>query len=297
MRNSAYVILLVTLIPFCNYGQSKRAFDEDKLLQRLETLSSDTFEGRRTGEKGNAMAREFIINEFKKLDTKPFGADYNQPFKFELKGKEYQGTNVLVAFMGTDKKEEYIVVSAHYDHLGIIDGNIYNGADDDASGTAALFAFAEYLTKNPPKHSILLAAFDAEEMGLKGAKYFVNNARNLNIIANINMDMIGRSERNELYVVGTRYSKELEDIIQNFKNPTSTRVLIGHDGSDDKEDWTQSSDHGPFYDAGIPFLYFGDEDHPGYHQATDDFKDITPEFYKNSVRIILSVFTKIDTTL
>lgn len=290
-------IFILTLMPFWNYGQSKQSFDEEKLLQRLETLSSDTFEGRRTGEKGNAMAREFVINEFKELGVEPFGTDCRQPFKFELEGKEYQGTNVLAAFKGTDKKDEYIVVSAHYDHLGIIDGQIYNGADDDASGIAAIFSFAEYLVKNPPKHSIILAAFDAEEMGLQGAKYFVGNKGNLKVIASINMDMICRSEKNELYVVGTRYSKELENIIKNFENPTSTSVLIGHDGSDDKEDWTQSSDHGPFHESGIPFLYFGDEDHPGYHQPTDDFKDITPEFYKNSVRIILSVFTKIDTTL
>ncbi len=108
------------------------------------------------------------------------------------------------------------------------------------------------------------------------------------------MDMISRSVKDELYVVGTRYNEGLKAIITKFKNPTSTKILIGHDGTDGKQDWTYASDHDPFHRAKIPFLYFGDEDHPGYHHPSDDFKNITPKFYKNAVRIILSVFAKID---
>jgi len=272
-----------------------RGFNEEKLLERIQTLSSDKFEGRLTGHKGNALARAYIIEQFKSLNNKAFGSSYEHSFTFTRNKKEYNAVNILAKIEGTLNPEKYIVVSAHYDHLGTNDkGDVYNGADDDASGVAALFAFAEYLNENPPKQSVILAAFDAEELGLQGAKYFVDKRKDSPIIVNLNMDMISRSAKDELYVVGGRYTKSLEQIIKNFKNPTSSKLLVGHDGSDDKDDWSGASDHAPFHKAGFPFLYFGDENHPGYHKPSDDFKDITPEFYKNSVTIILGLFKEID---
>jgi len=106
--------------------------------------------------------------------------------------------------------------------------------------------------------------------------------------------MISRSSKDELYVVGARYTEWLTSIINRFKNPTTSKLLKGHDGTDGKQDWTMASDHGPFHSANIPFLYFGNEDHAAYHKPTDDFKDITPKFYVNAVKIILSVFISID---
>lgn len=238
MINNICVLIAVFVISSLSYGQVTVSFDEEMLLERIETLSSDTFEGRRTGEKGNAMAREYIIQEFQNLNAKTLGDTYEQPFSFTAKEKEYHGVNVLAAFEGTQYSTEYIVVSAHYDHLGIRNNTIYNGADDDASGVAALFSFAEYLSENPPLHSVILAAFDAEELGLQGARFFVGTMKESTIVANINMDMISRSASSELFVVGTRYNKILESIIQNFENPTSAELLIGHDGTDGKEDWT-----------------------------------------------------------
>ncbi|NER13178.1 M20/M25/M40 family metallo-hydrolase [Leptobacterium flavescens] len=294
MKNNVFALFATLLISLPLYVGAQVSFDEERLLERLKTLSSDAFEGRRTGEEGNAKARAYLISEFKKLNVKSFGSKYDHRFSFKVGDKEYNAVNVLAQFKGTEHPDKYIVVSAHYDHLGIQKGKIYNGADDDASGVAALFSFAEYLTKNPPKHTVVIAAFDAEELGLRGAKYFVEKMKNTTIVANINMDMISRSPKNEIYVVGTRYNESLKKIIEGFKNPTSTKILIGHDGTDGKQDWTYASDHGPFHAQKIPFLYFGDEDHPGYHHPSDDFENITPDFYKNTVKIILSVFTEID---
>ena len=269
-------------------------FDSSKLLRRLEILSSDKFEGRQTGEKGNDLARAFIIDEFKSINVKGLNSKYEHSFSFERNGKSIEAKNIVVEIKGTEFPDKNIVISAHHDHLGIKDGKIYNGADDDASGIAALLSFAEYLSKNPPKHSVILVAFDAEEIGLRGAKHFVETFDNSKIVANLNMDMISRSSKNELYVVGARYNNRLKAIIKSFKNPTASKLLEGHDGTDGKDDWTMASDHGPFHNAGIPFLYFGNEDHAAYHKPEDDFKDITPEFYINSVQIILSVFKSID---
>ena len=173
-------------------------------------------------------------------------------------------------------------------------GKIYNGADDDASGVSALLSFAEYLSENLPNHTVIFASFDAEELGLQGAKHFVNTIDKEKLLLNLNMDMISRSPKNELYVVGGRYETSLKTIIEAFNNPTDSVLLVGHDGSDGKQDWTYSSDHAPFHKAGIPFLYFGNEDHESYHKPTDDFDAITPKFYINAVRIILSIFNAID---
>ncbi len=291
MKNTILFLVLLLCAGLTGYTQS---FNETQLLEHVKTLSSDTYEGRRTGEKGNLLARAYIVKTFKELGATPFGSKFEHTFTFEARGKEYNAANILAQVKGTEFPDTYIVVSAHYDHIGIQEGAIYNGADDDASGIAALFAFAEHLSKNPPKHTVILAAFDAEELGLKGAYYFVDKMKDTNILVNLNMDMISRSAKDELYVVGTPHNEKLKAIIDAFENPTSSKLLIGHDGLDDQQDWTSASDHGAFHKAKIPFLYFGNEDHSGYHHPSDDFENITPVFYKNAVRILLSVFAQID---
>jgi len=295
MRRQHLKFFLILLIVSAGFAQQSKSFDTDKLLERLQELSSDAYEGRKTGTQGNAKARAYLVSEFEALGVDAFGSGYEHGFTFDTEQGEIKGVNVLAAIKGSSAKREYIVLSAHYDHLGIKDGKIYNGADDDASGIAALISIAEYLKENPPEHTVILAAFDAEEMGLRGARYFVDKMKGSNIMVNLNMDMISRSTKDELYVVGSRYTDGLKQLLKDFTNPTTSALLIGHDGTDDKDDWTYSSDHGPFHMAGIPFLYFGNEDHPAYHKPTDDFEDITPHFYQNSVEIILSILKEIDT--
>lgn len=293
--------IALTFFVFCvvifNYAQTNTAlFDDIKLLEHIKTLSSDEFEGRLTGTLGNEKGRTYITEQFKSLNVQPFGDSYQHGFNFKRRNTSYEGFNVLGTIKGSEFPERYIVVSAHHDHLGQRNGRIYNGADDDASGVAALFAFAEYLTKNPPKHSVILAAFDAEELGLQGSKFFVEATKDKDIILNINMDMISRSSKDELYVVGSVYNENLESFLSKFQNPTTTKLLIGHDNTDSKQDWTYASDHASFHRAKLPFLYFGNEDHKDYHKPDDDYEYITPLFYKNAVTIILSVFQIIDSS-
>lgn len=276
--------------------QQETLFNKDSLLHHVKILSSDSFEGRRTGTSGGIKAKDYIIKKFKALNVQPLVSDFEQHFSFKGKVNNYNGTNILGVIKGSTKPENYIVISAHYDHEGIKNNQIYNGADDDASGISALFAFAEYFKIHPPKHSVILAAFDAEELGLQGSKYFVNNAivPLENIKLNINMDMISRNDKNELYAVGTAYNDTLKSVISNFKTTRNIVLLMGHDGQDKLQDWTFSSDHGPFHRKKIPFLYFGEEDHKDYHMPTDDFENIHPEFYTNAVHTIISVFTLVD---
>lgn len=279
-----------------NNPVSKQLFNEDALLQHIKILSSDTFEGRRTGTRGALKARNYITNEFNNFQVLPFVKNYEQPYNFSKNGNNYNGVNVLGLVKGTEKPNKYIVISAHYDHEGIINGQIYNGADDDASGVSALFSFAEYFKLNPPKHSVILAAFDAEELGLKGSKFFVNNSKVSlqSIMVNLNMDMISRSDTNTLFAVGTRYNETLKYLISNFKQSENVKLVAGHDGEDKLENWTYSSDHASFHKKGIPFLYFGVEDHEDYHTPNDDFENIHPKFYIESIKNIITVFQQID---
>ncbi|MCK0123331.1 M28 family peptidase [Gelidibacter sp. F2691] len=276
--------------------QDSYLFNTDSLLVHIKTLSSDAFEGRRTGTPGAEKAKNYIIKRYSRLHVLPFAADYQQPFSFTARGKTYHGVNVLGLIKGSQHPDDYIVISAHYDHEGIKNNQIYNGADDDASGIAALFAFAEYFEKHPPKHSVILAAFDAEELGLAGSHHFVaNSIVPLNHIKlNINMDMISRSDTNELYAVGTAYNDTLKEVISNYKNPQNFTLLMGHDGKDGLQNWTMSSDHAPFHKKDIPFLYFGVADHKDYHQPTDDYENIHPEFYKKAVKTVISIFSTLD---
>ena len=272
-------------------------FDEVLLLQNIKTLSSDSFEGRRTGTRGALKAKKYIINQFKTLNVEPFSESFEQSFSCTYKGKSYKGVNILGLIRGTEFQESYIVISAHYDHEGIKYGKIYNGSDDNASGISALFSLAEYFKNNPPKHSVILAAFDGEELGLKGSKYYVDNPiiPIKNIMINFNFDMISRSEKNELFAVGTSYSDILKDVILNTNYSTKIKLLTGHDNRQEWEsDWTNSSDHASFHKKGIPFLYFGVADHEDYHKPTDDYGNIQPEFYIEAVKTIISVFEKVD---
>lgn len=275
-----------------------KLFDADALLERVRFLSLDSLEGRRTGEKGGLIARDYVVSQFKKNGISPLLSEYTQPFSFEGRRDKitYEGANVLGLIKGTEHPEKYVVISAHYDHVGVNNGEIYNGADDDASGTSAIIAIAEYLQKNPPKHSVIIAAFDAEEMGLRGAAHFLeaNTIPKEQIALDINLDMVGRNNNNELYVVGTNLYTQLQPAITDLELPENFKLSVGHDGLDGKDNWVSSSDHGPFHRQEIPFLYFGVEDHKDYHKPTDDFEFIQPEFYAKAVAVIISVLERID---
>jgi len=282
------------LLPAQELNDKALWFNEQHLLERAKILSSENFEGRCTDTQGNAKARAYIISQFVALGVEGLEGAYEQEFSFKYKDESITGTNILAEIKGKKHPETYMVISAHYDHLGIQNNKVFNGADDNASGVSALISFAEYLSQHQPNYSVIFAAFDAEEIGLEGAKHFVKALENRPVLVNINLDMIGRSASNELYVVGARYTEELEVLIDDFNPHTSVILKQGHDGTDDKLDWTSASDHKYFHQKGIPFLYFGNEDHEAYHTPEDDFEDLTKSFYINATQTILMIVKEID---
>lgn len=281
--------------------------DADRMLGAVEFLSSDALLGRRSGSPGNLEAREYLAREFQRVGLQPFGRSYTQDFTFTGRrdSTTYQGANVVGYLKGTREPNRYIVVTAHYDHVGVgrpdaAGDSIYNGADDNAAGAAALVALAGYLRAHPPAHSVIFVAFDAEEQGLQGARAFVA-APPVPLAAmaiNLNMDMISRNDKGELYAVGTYHYPFLKPYVERAAAGSGIKLLMGHDhGEVRSEDWTSASDHGAFHAAGIPFLYFGVEDHEDYHRPSDEFARIQPEFYRMAVETVLDLLLDVDAAL
>lgn len=272
--------------------------DAKSLIKDIKYLSSDDLKGRETGTAESALARNFVVKRFEESGIKPFRKDYLQKFSFtDRKEKEFNGVNVIGFIKGKTTPNKYIVVTAHYDHVGENNGEIYNGADDNASGTSALFAIAKYFKKNKPNNSIIFAAFDAEEKGLQGARYFVDNlpVSQSDILLNVNMDMVSRSDKGELYAAGTFHYPNLKPYLEAIQKNAPVKLLFGHDDPKlGRDDWTFQSDHGAFHRKKIPFIYFGVEDHKDYHKPTDDFENIQPKFYVNAVETIVSAVKSID---
>jgi Zn-dependent M28 family amino/carboxypeptidase len=273
-----------------------------QLLTDVETLSAEDMEGRWVGTPGGIKAREYVLKRFRESGIASFGNSYLQPFEFANRnGEKLQGANVFGYIKGSKRAEKYIIVTAHFDHVGVRNGEIYNGADDDASGTAALFALAEYFKKNSPANSIIFAAFDAEESGLQGSRKFVAElpVKKESILVNLNMDMIAHNDINELYAVGTYSYPSLKPLLEQVAKTATIKLLFGHEGPlvAKSDDWTNQSDHYSFHQAKIPFVYFGVEDHKDYHKPTDDFANINQEFYIRAVETILSAVKAFDKNL
>jgi Zn-dependent M28 family amino/carboxypeptidase len=293
---SALFLFLALVVASAQYS-----FDPKKLSQELKELSSSVMDGRKTGTEGNRKARIYIIDHLKQLGIERFVPGYEQPFSISQAGSLGQGTggvNILGVIPG--KKKGTIVISAHYDHLGNRDGKVYYGADDNASGVAALLAMGEYFKKNAPEHRIILAFFDAEEMGLRGSAYFVNSLdlEKENVVLNINMDMIARGDKNELYACGTYHYPQLKAPVERIQKPEGITLLFGHDNPETRrDDWTSQSDQGSFHAKKIPFLYFGVEDHPDYHRATDTFDKVNLDFYAKSAETVLQAVKALDKSL
>lgn len=295
-----FLISATLLICFCFTLtlQAQNRLDAEFMLEDLRKLSHDAAEGRKTGTKGAEAARRFIVRQFQDMKAKSLVKGFRHPFSFvNSEGDSIQGENIVAYIKG--QEQTAIVITAHYDHLGIIDGEVYNGADDNASGVAALMAMAEYFKSNRPRHTIVFAALDGEEMGLQGARAFVEDpdVPMEQVILNVNMDMISNNDKNELYVAGTHHYPKYKPILEKVK-VAPLRLLFGHDTPDlGNDDWTNASDHGAFHNKGIPFIYFGVEDHEHYHKSTDTFESINQGFYLKSAEAILECILALDRAL
>jgi hypothetical protein len=279
--------------------------DSAQLLRDLQTLSADDMQGRQVGTPGGEKARAYVIQRFKESGIAPFGDTFEQPFSFAAArggtGTDRKGVNVVGRIDGTKPSGRYLVLSAHYDHIGVRSGEVFNGADDNASGTAALFALGKYFSTHRPANTLIIVAFDGEESGLRGALAFVKSppVDLASIVVNVNLDMIGRDPGDKLYAVGTYAYPFLKPYLERVAATAPVKLLFGHDDPAQKsvEDWTRDSDHFAFHQVKIPFVYLGVEDFGQHHKSTDDYETMSHDFYVRAVETALRVVQEFDANL
>jgi Zn-dependent M28 family amino/carboxypeptidase len=282
-----HIVVLLTLSVAARAEQVAK-LDGADLMATVRTLASPEFEGRRAGSPGGLKAREWIVKRFESLGLAPTITDDG---------------NVVAVCKSRESPHEIMVVSAHYDHLGIRDGRLYPGADDNASGVAVMLAIAGYCRRMPFTHDTLFVAFDAEEGGLRGAKGFVAHPPVPidRVALDVNLDMVSRSDKRELYVAGPYHWPQTKPPLEGVAKRASIKLLFGHDKPREiaggQDDWTRQSDHAAFHEAGIPFVYFGVEDHGDYHKPSDTADKIDPTFLREVAETILDAVIALDAEL
>ncbi len=283
----------------------------NELKKHLFIVAADSMQGRQTGSGGQKKAGNYLIEEYKKMNVPfPKGAtSFYQPipasYFTKSRGPKLPNSENIWAFIeGSEKADEILVISAHYDHVGESDGEIYNGADDDGSGTVALlevaqsFALAKKDGKGP-KRSILFLHVTGEEHGLYGSRFYSENPLFplQNTIANINIDMIGRRDtfhpdtNNYVYVIGAdRLSTDLLTITEAAnKDYIQLELDFKYDDRNDPQRFYYRSDHYNFAKNGIPSVFLFNGTHADYHKPTDDAEKIEYDALEKRTKLIFAM--------
>lgn len=285
-----------------------KTITEAELKTHVYEFSDDKYEGRMTGEKGHNEACDYLRSYYKVQNIK---APITHPNYFQTVPKgalpekiKNDSQNVIAYIEGSEFPEEYIYITAHSDHEGIVDGQIYSGADDNGSGTAAVLEIAEAFKKaaeegNGPKRSIVFLHVTAEEIGLHGSRYYTRNPifPIKNTVATLNIDMIGRVDDNHtenenyIYLIGSdRISTELHFIAQKA-NSTFTNLELDYAYNDVKDvnRYYYRSDHYNFAVKGIPVIFFFNGEHEDYTQPTDTADKINYPLLSQRTKLIFSI--------
>jgi hypothetical protein len=269
-----------------------KSISADDLKKHLYIIAADSMEGRETGSAGQKKAGKYLISQYQQNQVSfPKGAsDFYQAVPASFLNKKRNNNladseNIWAFIEGSEKPEEVIVISAHYDHVGIENGEVYNGADDDGSGTSALLEIAQAFQMakkagHGPKRSILFLHVTGEEHGLLGSRYYSENPLFplANTVADVNIDMIGRRDalhadtNNYVYIIGAnRLSSELDHI-----SATMNQKYVGLDldyrfnDPKDPNRFYERSDHYNFAKFGIPSVFFFNGVHADYHKKSDE---------------------------
>ena len=311
------ILLLVTVSISCwsqnNTNPTKyiNTITSKDLIKHLYTVASDEMEGRNTGSIGQKKAGNYLISHYQTNGISfPKGAtDFYQkvPASF-LNAKRNENLpdseNIWAYIEGSEKPNEVIVISAHYDHIGIENGEIFNGADDDGSGTVALLEIAQafQIAKkegNGPKRSILFLHVTGEEHGLLGSSYYSEHPLFplANTITDINIDMIGRHDEfhndssDYVYLIGSDYlSTDLYNICEDV-NKKYVNLFLDYKFNDRKDPnrFYYRSDHYNFAKNGIPSVFLFNGVHADYHKASDEVDKIEFEALKKRTQLAFSI--------
>lgn len=319
MSNIFIISFLGSLIIGCGNSQGKnnkivanpetyaKTITAEELKEMLYTYASDDFEGRQTGAPGQKKAIQFIKDAYVANGIEsPISKDnYFQDIPVEyFEGRaDNASENVIAYIKGSEKPEEYIIISAHLDHIGVSkNGDINNGADDDGSGTVAILEIAEAFKKAKkdgygPKRSIVFLHVTGEEIGLFGSRYYADEDPIFplkNTVANLNIDMIGRvddkheNKPNYLYLIGSdRLSKELHEVSDSINKATvNLEFEYTFNAENDPNRFYYRSDHYNFAKHDIPVIFYFNGTHADYHKPTDTPDKINYEFLETRAQLI-----------
>ena len=301
------IIIFQSIISYSQLENAKKfakTITEKDLKKHLYTYASDEFEGRNTGSEGQKKAVEYLKNFYIENNIKPGDPDKDYFQKMTLnisRGNEGEvdSENVIAIIEGTEKPEEYLILTAHLDHVGYgrtgsrlrksyigeVKDRIHNGADDDGSGTVAMLEIAQAFKQaskkgKGPKRSIIFLHVTGEEKGLLGSAYYSDNPIYplSNTVANLNLDMIGRidptrkgDKREYIYIIGSDHdSQDLHEISEQTNLQTVNLDLdYRYNAKDDPQRFYYRSDHYNFAKKGIPIIFYFSGTHEDYHLPSD----------------------------
>ncbi|WP_294308630.1 M28 family metallopeptidase [uncultured Chryseobacterium sp.] len=281
----------------------------EDLKKNLYVIASDEMEGRDTGSPGQKRAGEYMVNYYKSLGIsypKALGSYYQKvPADFMKKrggGNLPDSENILAFIEGSERPQEIVVISGHYDHVGTRNGVVYNGADDDGSGTVAVMEIAKAFQAakkagNGPKRSILFLHVTGEEHGLFGSEYYTDHPvfPLANTVVDLNIDMIGRDDpenrgKQYVYVIGSEMLSSQLKVINEAANKMTNNLELNYryDDPNDTERLYYRSDHYNFAKNNIPVAFFFDGIHEDYHKPTDDVEKIDYKLLAKRTQLVFA---------
>lgn len=297
------LIFLVLALTGNIYAQDLRKYQKIVTQERqrdiLSYVADDMTEGRESGGRGNDIVRNYIVRTFRNLGLKPVNWSYTQSFCYT---DTVAVRNVLGCLPASVPSDEYIVVGAHYDHLGKLHGRVYNGADDNASGVTALISLAEMFSAMKkdgagPRKNIIFVAFDGKELDMCGSEYFVKHLAGLpgKMVCAVNMDILGTSlvptgdDRNYMMAIGEetlpekyrghlryagRWNYKMDLTLSFYGSGEFTKLIY------------RTGDQQNFAEAGIPAVLFTSGFHQHTYKPTDKIDIIDFEILKNRTDVI-----------
>jgi len=306
---------IISLITFCERAAMANSLvslnlslnEQQQLLHHMQVLSSDAFQGRRIGTLGSVNSQNYLVKVLTQQQVTPYAGHYRHAFVQHSWFTEKHGTNIIAAVKGRLHPDKYIVLTAHYDHLGVKNHQIYHGADDNASGTAALLALSLSIQKAPLSHSVLFIFTDGEESNLLGSKHFIqqNNTLLKQVLIDINLDMLSGDQRTTcLHFISSALSKNFNvNNQQLIKLASASDFCLKHGFkmlnkaplySRHRIDWQGASDHASFHRAGIPYIYYGVGSDVNYHTQRDQYQRTNLPFFIRATQQILQQIEFVD---
>jgi Zn-dependent M28 family amino/carboxypeptidase len=292
-------------------GRGEAVITEALIRRHIDVIADDSMLGRNTPSRGLELTAAYVAAQFKRLGLKTGGdsGTFIQRYPLGIAPAGGRGTpgpalgfdpqsapNSVGILPGSDPalRDEYIVVSAHMDHVGVngtyVKDSIWNGADDDASGTAGVLALAEAFAQAPPKRSIIFLTVSGEEHGLWGSSWFASHPPVPidRIVADLNLDMIGRNWKDSIVVIGIEHS----DLGATVASVAAAHPELGIATMPDpwpQENFFGRSDHYNFARRGVPALFFFNGVHEDYHEPSDSPVKIDAEKESRVVRLIYHI--------